>query len=752
MKIRTSINTAGLITSVAVTIMFAANIAVAQSISNSGSVSQVVAPGPFTTSLGELSIGGIGGAGTVTVDGDGTPGGALLTINENGVVDPVVRVGTDNGEGLLNIQNGGQLEIRNLTGPDARLEISNVFPDAATQDGTVNLSGAGSRIDIVGGSDNALVFVGRGGLGNFNISGGATLNVDAQNGDAGIQLGSSGGAILQPDAEGQMTVDGSNVIVTSNGGDAFLNVGRQGGGGLSNVSTLNVQNGSSIDLNGQSGGTSVLNIGRDGAAGIVTVSGGSTIDADDFISIGRGGNGTGTLNVIGGGDVDNSVGVGLARLGRNSSEGSLNVSGSGSLFTTKQLQIGADASGSGTVNVSDSGQLAAGSRIQVGRSGNGTLNIGDNPATGAVETGGAASSTLLTVGVFAGSTGTVNVTSAGGLNLLGSDGGGNGALLQVGREGTGVVNVSGGTVLIDDQGTSTANPSGILLGGTGTGTQGIADGTLNIGAGGTVTALNGITQVGRDAAGTLNITGGGVLDAANQTVSAVGRKTGATGAATVSGAGSTWNAGQNLFIGTDVDFGTQTAIGNGGTGTVTVAAGGTINSGNIVVDGGGTLTGSGGTINGNVTIQNGGLFAPGSSPGTMIINGDLIIDTGVLELETEGGISDQIDVSGTVSIGANAIVNLVFDVLPSVPVDIDSFFTDALPSYDPGFDGTGIFAFVTNPAQVGLAIDVFFGGGQSPLSITAQLSQAAAVSAPGAVLCLLMGTVVMAARRRRIVR
>lgn len=735
-------------TLLAVTIL-ATGAAHAQSISNNGSVSQVVAPGPLTAIAGELEIGGIGGNGDVTIDGAGTPGGSVLTVTEAGAIDPVVRVGNDNGAGLLNVQGGGVLDIDGTGGANARLEISNVFPDAPTQNGTVNITGSGSAINVTAGSGAASVFVGRGGLGALNLSSSASLTIDAQNGDAGLQIGSSGSAVLQPASEGHLSVDNSTVTITSNGADAFLNVGRKGAGALSNVSTLSVQNGSVIDLQGQSGGFAILNIGRDGAKGLATVTGASSrIDAADFVQIGRGTDGDGTLNILAGGEVDSSAGSGQVRLGRDSAKGTLNISGAGSLLDAKTVDIGRDTQGTGTANINDGGQLVAQERIRVGLLGGGTLNIGDNPATGGVETGGTATTALVTVATVAGASGTVNVTSGGTLNIVGVDSGGNGALLQVGREGTATANITGGTVTIDDQGVTTGLPGGILLGGTGSGTQGLGNGTLNIGAGGSVTSVSGFTQVGRDGSGTLNVTGGGTLDASAQTVSVVGRKAGATGSATVSGVGSTWNAGQNLFVGTDVSFSTQTAIGNGGTGTVTVANGGAITAGSVVVDAGGTLTGSGGTINGNVTVQNGGLFAPGSSPGTMIINGDLVIDTGVVQLETEGGVSDEIQVSGTVTIGQNAIIELVFDVLPAGPVDIDDFFTASVPAYDGDFDGSGILAFVTDPVFVGQNIDVFFGDLLSPVSITTQQA-VAAVSAPGAIVLLLAGFASIVRLRRR---
>lgn len=59
-----------------------------------------------------------------------------------------------------------------------------------------------------------------------------------------------------------------------------------------------------------------------------------------------------------------------------------------------------------------------------------------------------------------------------------------------------------------------------------------------------------------------------------------------------------------------------------------------------LVENGGTLGGIG-TIGGNVTIESGGILAPGNSPGTLTINGDLLLDSGSI-LEFEFGEADAV--------------------------------------------------------------------------------------------------------------
>ncbi len=63
----------------------------------------------------------------------------------------------------------------------------------------------------------------------------------------------------------------------------------------------------------------------------------------------------------------------------------------------------------------------------------------------------------------------------------------------------------------------------------------------------------------------------------------------------------------------------------------------------------GLLNGNG-TITGNVVL-NGGTIAPGNSPGTMTVDGDLTLNSGFLELEIATGSEDHFDVSGNVFLG-----------------------------------------------------------------------------------------------------
>ena len=103
--------------------------------------------------------------------------------------------------------------------------------------------------------------------------------------------------------------------------------------------------------------------------------------------------------------------------------------------------------------------------------------------------------------------------------------------------------------------------------------------------------------------------------------------------------------------------------------SVTVGSGSTLQANNVIINQYGLLTGDTGTIVGNVTL-NGGIIAPGSSPGTMTIDGDLDVLGGLLQFEIGGtapGQFDQLIVTG--------------DILSVIDLDIEiSFINDFLPS------------------------------------------------------------------------
>lgn len=133
---------------------------------------------------------------------------------------------------------------------------------------------------------------------------------------------------------------------------------------------------------------------------------------------------------------------------------------------------------------------------------------------------------------------------------------------------------------------------------------------------------------------------------------------------------------------------------------------GATNSGSLIVNDTGSLTatevvigadgiaGGTGTFNVGVVTVNGGIFAPGSSTGTAIVEGDFLMNDGTLLIELGGltaGLFDVLDVRGNVNLlGGEILFDFVDGFLPTINdmVDFllaDSVFIDPLVTF--GFRG-----------------------------------------------------------------
>jgi hypothetical protein len=108
-----------------------------------------------------------------------------------------------------------------------------------------------------------------------------------------------------------------------------------------------------------------------------------------------------------------------------------------------------------------------------------------------------------------------------------------------------------------------------------------------------------------------------------------------------------------------VNVGGAVNVSNGAAGVdgrLTLASGGTIN-GDVNVNAGGVLDGNGGSIFGNLTV-NGGTLAPGASPGSLFVDGDLDLIGALVELEIGGtgaGEFDSLTVLGDLIADASTI-------------------------------------------------------------------------------------------------
>ncbi len=346
-----------------------------------------------------------------------------------------------------------------------------------------------------------------------------------------------------------------------------------------------------------------------GSSGTVTVTGtGSQWTSGSSITVGDAG--VGTLDILQGGVVSDTVGyVGYTKGG----SGTVTVDGDGSLWTNSSILYVGGLYGSGSLTIQNGGSVEAGTssgytsigysstsegtvtvtgegsslvshgQLGVGSYGKGTLNVED---------GATVSDTQGVIATQAGSTGTATVTGA-------DSSWTNSTYLFVGYSGNGTLNVedggtvsntnygvigsnagSVGTVTVTGAGSSWSSESSMTAGDSG-------NGTLTIEKGGSVTDTTGYIGYSASGSGSVTVTGAdstwtnnanlfvgragmGELDileggsVTNIYAAYVGYNAGSTGTATVSGANSSWISSSLIYVGFN------------GNGTMTVEAGGSV--------------------------------------------------------------------------------------------------------------------------------------------------------------------------------
>jgi collagen type I/II/III/V/XI/XXIV/XXVII alpha len=507
------------------------------------------------------------------------------------------------------------------------MEVSS-YEDASggTESGSLEIAGGGSLTDtlaIIGNSqtDNSAV----------TIIGGNWDNLQ-------LLIGSAASAAVSVSGDATITVSGGFSVVPQV--PEALGVGEavNGAGGLApGHGTLSVDGvGSRVSVTGD------LAIGH-GGAGFVTLSNDGLLDATGSLVAANGSGSNAAITVAGGGalfqiDADATLG--------DSGAATLTVGSGGSFTVAESLDVAASAASSGSIAI-DGGllSLAADARLGDGGAGSLTLSAGGTLAiTGTLAEGvqGGSGGTLLaddptdqlsvggdwTIGVA----GTHADTLQGGLSAevtgalaLGAASGGAGTLTLAGLSTT--LSVEGNT---------------LAVGGGGTGSLDLADGaalsafsaSLTIGASAGargVVALDGADStltIGHDL--TLGDAGAGTITVAANDTLVLGDGTFVLGAqATGAGVLSLAGNGNSLSVAADA------TIGAGGTGSVDLQAGTTLDasSGNIVLGAqahaAGTITLSGSAAEAEttaLTVGSGGAGALGiGAAATMNASGDVRI-------------------------------------------------------------------------------------------------------------------------------
>ncbi|MGH6932431.1 MAG: beta strand repeat-containing protein, partial [Dongiaceae bacterium] len=604
-----------------------------------------------------------------------------------------VRVGRNAGSnGTLSVINGGLLLIDGTSmADDMSLQIAREVGST----GTVLVSGAGSTISIVqdplvnpdeeAGEAGPFMQVGRAGQGNLTISNDGLVELIGQESFFTVSRGNADEFANPQDVpildQSVLTIaSGGDLVINSQGSFTTLEIGvLANGDGLATVTG----EGSSISISGafvnltvgdQGLGQMVVELGAD-----VTVN--STGGADLLIGSAAGSSGTMVVSNLGStvtvDGLDTSLVVGFE------GEGFLLVEDKAVTSTTategfSAMTLGAAEGGIGIVGViGEESVLAINGtgiatyvNLTIAEAGFGEMSI----AQGADVTVSGTGNGDIQVGNLAGSTGYLTVTGVGSTLIGSAQDLEAGMSLLVGVFGFGEMQVADSAqVVISSPGFTDFT--------IGYDTDGV--GEVFVTTGGSILINGGedgaVATVGAAGTGSLEVSAGGQVTIGTSTsgVTFVGANGGGVGNVLVDGEGSALKAGEDLVIGTVSEFGTA------GAGTVMVTNGGTISAGtagnfeaDIWVGLGGTLGGNG-TIIGDVNVV-GGTILPGVSPGTLNINGDLVVNSGFMVFEfggTTAGSFDVIAVTGQVVVVA-PLVTFDFTYAP-MAADSIAFITAA---------------------------------------------------------------------------
>jgi T5SS/PEP-CTERM-associated repeat protein len=489
--------------------------------------------------------------------------------------------------GSMNITNRGVLSDATAT----------IALGMGSRGSSVTVSGGGTQWNTSGELDVGV-----------NDSGSLTIDAGAAVSTANMNLGeftTGVGAVTVSGSKAKLTVTTGNLNVAGNGGQTqdaqgALTVNK---GGVVNASTSSASNGVVI-------GTGI------GSKGTASVSGAHSKINAGLIYVGSA-DGDGTLTVSGGGTVTCASSCGIGIGANNVGSSIATITGKGSLWNTTQLPIGYDSAG--------------------------TLHI---------EKGGVVSTVIKTTGTsgllgVSGGSGTVLVSDAG--SQWNQNGG-----FCVGFNSTGSMTISNGGAVNDVVGSI--------------GYEAGADGKVTVTGSGAVWNNSSMLDIAPGDGGTLSVANGGLVTVGTNTTAGAATlaahgtlRVSAGGTLGVLGGGSfTQSGGTATIDGSFVSPGTAHAGGD----TILVVGAGAFNMN------GGSLFGNNGSIAANVTAA-GGSITPADSleeTGMLTINGDYTQTSGGKLIINLAGKTqfDQLNVDDDAMLGGTLKIGLLSGFVPSI--------------------------------------------------------------------------------------
>jgi len=561
----------------------------------------------------------------------------------------------------------------------------------------------------------------------------------SNNAGASIQLGS-----FTLSAGGDNTSTTVSGVVSGTG-----NLVKQGSGTLTLAGT-NTYSGTTTVSAGTLSVTSDSNLGSN----TVTLAAGSTLQITGATTIDN------AIALSGDATVSNSADATLSGIisGANglskSGASALTLSGSNTYSGTTTvsagtLSVASDANlGSGTVNLATGTTLAVTGATNIDNgivlNGNATVsNSADATLSGVISgannftKSGASTLTLSGSNSYSGTTtvsaGTLSVASdanlGGGAVSLAS-----GSTLAI----TGATTVDNAIALTGNatvSNSANASLSGVISGGFNLAKSGAS--TLTLSGSNTYSGTTTVSAGSLSIAGDSNLGSDAVSLAAGTTLAVTGSSTidnnlVLAGAATVQAASVvTWSgviSGGNTLAKTGAGTLTLSAS-NTATGTTTVSAGTLSVTGSTAsattVASGATLGGTG-TLGGTVTVQNGGALAPGVSPGTLTVNGDLTMAAGsTLAVEINGTTAgtqyDQVIVNGAVDV-SGATLSATHGYSPGSGDSYTIIVNDAADAVTGSFSGLAEGATVAAGGNGTVLTASYIGGTGNDFTLTAPLN------------------------------